>query len=99
MYCQFLVELSVSDNNLGCLPEDFGALVRLKTFEARKNKLLRLPDSVRRLTALTLLDVRENGIVETPVLPTTPALSQLFLGKCLLFSASRVVVPTSLHML
>lgn len=81
-YCDLLVELCVNGNRLRALPEEIGALTRLRTLEVRKNRLTRLPATLPRLAALTLLDCRENGICETPQLPTTTCLSQLFLGAC-----------------
>lgn len=89
MYCDRLLEVSVSSNKLRELPEELGALRRLRTLEARKNQLQRLPETLSRLGELTLLDCRENSIRCTPILPSTTCLSQLFLGA---FVLARVCV-------
>ena len=53
-------ELRLNDNDLTVLPEEIGALKRLKLLTLHENALVRLPQAVRELADLTTLTLHRN---------------------------------------
>eukprot|EP00904_Undaria_pinnatifida_P014185 jgi/Undpi1/9898/HiC_scaffold_28.g12352.m1 len=81
-----LTVLTVSNNRLTRLPQSLGRLTSVTLLDFSRNSIEVFPEGLARLVALTSLDVRENKLTETPPLPKSDRLAQVFLGFNLLTS-------------
>ncbi|CAI9299007.1 unnamed protein product [Lactuca saligna] len=87
-----LVTLSLKGNNLSneSFPKDFSSMPMLKILRLNDNPINSLPDCMRSLSRLEILDVGECSMLNSVLCPP-PTIKYFFTGKCL--SLRKITFP------